>query len=251
MAEDASNTDAPELAQAREDILLATLRHVPFDGWTEKALDAGKAEAGHRDALNALAFPGGLENLAEYYSSFADQRMAEGVDAAALAEMRIRDKIATVVRLRLSQAAGEREALKVLMAWLAFPANQPLAAKCLYRTVDCIWRAIGDSSTDFNFYSKRAILAGVLAATVLYWLGDETEGAADTEAFLVRRIEDVMAIEKVKGRAREMIAELPDPFRILRDITQRGPRAGDDTGAPGSSPGGDADTPGDDAAAKP
>ena len=161
---------------------------------------------------------------------------APRIDAELIAKLPIRERIITALRLRLTQAENEREALKVLMTWFAFPAHQALAAQCLYRTVDAVWHAIGDTSTDFNFYSKRAILAGVLAATVLYWLGDESEGAASTFGFLDRRIADVMAFEKAKGRAREWLAELPDPFRILRDVTaRRDERGGEDT--PGAGPG--------------
>ena len=217
---------APELDAARETILLAALGHVPFYGWSKKAIAAGIAEAAVRDTVARLAFPGGPEDLAEYYSGFADRRMVEALDADAIAEMRIRDRITAVVRLRLVQAEGEREAVRALMNWLALPGHQALGVKCLYRTVDAMWRAIGDTSTDFNFYSKRAILAGVLAATVLYWLGDKSDGCAETFRFLDRRIEDVMTFEKAKGRARELIAELPDPFRILRDVTAGGRKGG-------------------------
>ncbi len=228
--------EAPELDQARAAILRATLVHVPFDGWSEAAIAAGIADAGQRESLSVLAFPDGPSALAEYYSADADRRMEAGLDAELIAKLPIRERIITALRLRLTQAENEREALKVLMTWFAFPAHQALAAKCLYRTVDAVWHAIGDTSTDFNFYSKRAILAGVLAATVLYWLGDESEGAASTFGFLDRRIADVMAFEKAKGRAREWLAELPDPFRILRDVTaRREKRGGED--APGDGPG--------------
>jgi len=228
--------EAPELDQARAAILRATLVHVPFDGWSEAAITAGIADAGQRESLSVLAFPDGPSALAEYYSADADRRMEAGLDAELIAKLPIRERIITALRLRLTQAENEREALKVLMTWFAFPAHQALAAQCLYRTVDAVWHAIGDTSTDFNFYSKRAILAGVLAATVLYWLGDESEGAASTFGFLDRRIADVMAFEKAKGRAREWLAELPDPFRILRDVTaRRDERGGEDT--PGAGPG--------------
>lgn len=228
--------EAPELDQARAAILRATLVHVPFDGWSEAAIAAGIADAGQRESLSVLAFPDGPSALAEYYSADADRRMEAGLDAELIAKLPIRERIITALRLRLTQAENEREALKVLMTWFAFPAHQALAAQCLYRTVDAVWHAIGDTSTDFNFYSKRAILAGVLAATVLYWLGDESEGAASTFGFLDRRIADVMAFEKAKGRAREWLAELPDPFRILRDVTaRRDKRGGED--APGAGPG--------------
>jgi ubiquinone biosynthesis protein COQ9 len=226
--------EASELNQARAAIMRAALVHVPFDGWSEAAIAAGIRDAGQRESLSTLAFPDGPMGLAEYYSAHADRRMAAALDPDAVAKMRIRERITAAVRLRLTQAEGEREALKALMTWFALPAHQACAAACLYRTVDAIWHAIGDTSTDFNFYTKRAILAGVLAATVLYWLGDESEGAASSFAFLDRRIDDVMAFEKAKGRAREWLAELPDPFRILRDVTARGDKGGggDEQGPP-------------------
>jgi ubiquinone biosynthesis protein COQ9 len=104
------------------------------------------------------------------------------------------------------------------MTFLALPGRQGLGARLLYRTVDAMWHGVGDGSTDFNFYTKRAMLAAVVAATVLYWLGDDSEGRAATWAFLDRRIDDVMTVEKAKARTREAFARLPDPFRILKDV---------------------------------
>lgn len=230
--------NGPELAAAREAILVAALAHVPFDGWTEKAIEAGIRDAGVRESLGKLAFPGGPADMAEAYAAFADARMEAALDTDALTAMGVRARINHALNLRLTQAAGERAAVAGLMAYLALPGHQALASKCLYRTVDSIWRAIGDTSTDFNFYSKRAILAGVLGATVLYWLTDDSEGCADTRAFLERRIADVMAFEKAKGRARELFAKLPDPFRILRDVVRPEPEPGPgDGGTEGGPPG--------------
>lgn len=204
-----------KLDRARRLILEATLPHVPFDGWTDAALDAGKRDAALEDAETRLAFPGGVEELAEFYASFADQRMVAALAADDLGAMGVRRKIAHAITLRLEQAAPEREALQGLMTWLSLPQNHVLGAKCLYATVDAMWRSIGDRSTDFNFYTKRATLAAVLAAVVMYWLGDETENFADTRKFIDRRMEDVMAIEKAKGRVRAALKDLPDPFEIL------------------------------------
>ncbi len=211
-------TTPSELAAARDKILRATLQHVPFDGWSARALETGIADAGVIGPVARLAFQGGLAELAEYYSRFADERMLAALDDGALAAMKMRERIAHVVRLRLEQAGPERAAVRALMSWLALPGNQALGAKCLYRAVDAMWYAVGDTSTDFNFYTKRAILAAVLAATVLFWLDDESEDRAGTWAFLDRRIDEVMGIEKAKARLREVAAKLPDPFRILRDV---------------------------------
>lgn len=215
--------DGGHLTAAREKILLATLTHVPFDGWSAAALEAGMRDSGVAGPVARLAFQGGLAELAEYYAQYADDRMLAALDQDALAAMKIRARIAHVVRLRLEQAAGEREAIRALMSWLAQPVHQPLAVRCLYRTVDAMWHGVGDTSTDFSFYSKRATLAAVVAATVFYWLDDKSEDFADTWGFLDRRLDDVMGIERAKARLREVTGRLPDPFRILRDIASRRP----------------------------
>lgn len=208
--------DAPKLETARAAILARALEHVPFDGWTEAAIAKGARDAGVEAGLARLAFPDGPADLARAYAARADARMLAALDAKALEKMRIRERIAQVLRLRLEQAAGEREAVRALMAWLALPGHQGIGARLLYDTVDEMWRAIGDTATDFSFYTKRATLAAVLGAVVLYWLADDSEDFAATEAFLERRLDDVMGIEKAKARARGFLDSLPDPFGILR-----------------------------------
>jgi ubiquinone biosynthesis protein COQ9 len=205
-----------ELAAARENILRATLVHVPFNGWSKAALDRGIRDSGVEGPPARLAFQGGMDELAEYYCRFADERMLAALDDDAVAAMPMRARINHVVRLRLEQAETEREAVRALMSWLALPGNQALGARCLYRTVDAMWHGVGDTSTDFNFYSKRALLAGILAATVLYWLVDDSEGREATWVFLGRRVDDVLGIEKAKARVRSAISKLPDPFDILK-----------------------------------
>lgn len=222
MAEDIRKDDSPKLEKARRDILAAALTRAPFHGWSQRAIDAAARDASVDPGLAALAFPEGPADIARYYAAYADERMVAALDATALGKMRIRERIAHVVRLRLEQAAEEREAVRALMRWLALPGHQGIGASCLYATVDEMWRGIGDTSTDFSFYTKRATLAAVLGATVLCWLDDASEGFAATHAFLERRIDDVMGIERAKARAREFVGSLPDPFRILK----RGPPPG-------------------------
>ena len=117
-----------------------------------------------------------------------------------VADLKVRDRIKQAVRIRLERHAGEREAVRRALALLSLPFNAPLALKLLYNTVDALWYAAGDTSTDFNFYTKRATLAGVYSSTLLYWLNDRTPGSEATWAFLDRRIDDVMKIEKLKSQ---------------------------------------------------
>lgn len=200
----------------REALLKATLPHVPFDGWTRTAFAAGVRDLGADAALADNAFPGGMAELLEFYHRIADLRMVEALGERDLATMKVRQRVALAVRLRLEDNAAHREAIRQALAFLALPQNATLGPTCLYRTVDAVWYAVGDKSTDFSFYTKRALLAGVYTSTVLFWLNDKSEGCVDTWSFLDRRIDDVMRIQKLRGRLDEFLAKLPDPFRLFR-----------------------------------
>jgi ubiquinone biosynthesis protein COQ9 len=125
----------------------------------------------------------------------------------------VRKRIAAAIRVRLEQAAPHKDAVRRALTVLALPTNAPAALRSLYRTVDAIWRAAGDTATDWNFYSKRGLLAGVFSSTVLCWLDDTSEGHAETWAFLDRRIEDVMRVPKLTARLREACSRVARPFQ--------------------------------------
>ncbi|TQF83090.1 COQ9 family protein [Elioraea sp. Yellowstone] len=204
-----------ERSEERDRAVEAALPHVPLDGWTRKALRAGLADAGFDPADLPLLFPGGPVEAIEVWCDLADRRMAEAVGGLDLAAMRVRDRVAAAIRIRLEQNAGAREAAARATALLALPHNAPAAARITARTVDAIWRAIGDRSADFSWYTKRASLAAIYGATMLYWLRDDSEGAEETLRFLDRRIEALMLIPKAQRRLGEIAARLPDPFGLL------------------------------------
>jgi ubiquinone biosynthesis protein COQ9 len=200
----------------RRRILAATLTHVPFDGWTQAALNAGAADAG-LDAVAVLrVFPGGPIDAICFWSKDADRAMLAELEARGVTTMRVRERVATAVRLRLEKIVAHREAMRRALGLLALPHNAPRAAELTWRTVDAIWWAAGDTATDFNFYSKRALLVGVYGATVLHFLEDRSEGCGATWSFLDRRIADVMRVPKVLGELRQQLERLPNPLAFLQ-----------------------------------
>ena len=200
----------------RERVLLAALAHVPFDGWSKTALTKGCTDAGlDREAWRGL-FPKGVEDLAAYFSAYTDEKMQAVLAAENLESMKVRDRIVAGVRVRLELLGRHREAVRRLCAYFALPQNAALGLKVLSRTVDAIWRAAGDEATDFSYYTKRATLAAVYSATLIYWLDDDSDGFADSFAFLERRVGDVMemhmAREKFSRRFDELAARVGSFF---------------------------------------
>lgn len=194
--------DADPDAGLRDRLADAVAAEAAFEGWTRTALAVGSRRLelppGEADRL----FPGGPIQVLIHLSGRADLRTVEDMEKKDVAGMKIRDRIKSAVRIRLERHAGEREAVRRALAVLSLPFNAGLALKLLYKTVDAMWYAAGDTSTDFNFYTKRATLAGVYSSTLLYWLNDRSPGAEATWSFLDRRIDDVMKIEKLKSQVR-------------------------------------------------
>jgi len=206
-------------------LLEATLEHAAFDGWSQKALDAGARDAGIPLDRALNAFPGGMAEMLAFYHEVEDRYMLEAMARANVSDLRVRDRIAFAVKTRLQRNMRHREAIKSACSFLAMPHNAALALRVLYRTVDAMWYGAGDNATDFNFYTKRALLAGVYSSTVLYWLNDRSTGAADSWAFLDRRIEEVMQVPKVLGKVGAITNRLPNPFRVMQRVRPRGFRA--------------------------
>lgn len=182
----------------RDALIHAALGHVPFDGMNERAIAAGADDIGLDPALVATFLPSGGASLAAAYHRRGDAALRAWMKTMP-AEGRMRDRIAAAIRHRL--AIAEPELVRAGAAVLALPQNAGLATRLLGETADAIWDGLGDTSDDVAWWTKRASLSAVYGATVLYWLGDLSDGKAETWAFLDRRIDNVMGFEKLKARA--------------------------------------------------
>ena len=187
--------------EARDSLLAAALDHVAFDGWSQKSLSQAAEDVGVEPGIVDLAFPDGA--------------VVKKASKTNIDKLKIREKITQLVKLRIETEFPYKEAAHRTVSFLALPQNHLASLRILYRTVDLMWKTIGDPSTDFNFYTKRMTLSGVYTSTFLFWLGDESEDAQDTWAFLDRRIENVMQIEKVKAKVRKKDIDLSKIWREL------------------------------------
>ena len=205
----------PAFESERQTILVEALKLAPFDGWSQLTLSKAGEAAGIDSATVAAAFPNGFANLLQFWSETHDKAMTDAMALPEFADLKIREKVAYAIRARLDAMAPHKEAARRGAAALALPQMVPLASRLVWRTADRVWRGLGDQSTDINFYSKRAILSGVWTSTFAHWLGDDSESGESTDRFLAARIENVMQIEKVKGRIRAMEIDPAKPIEWL------------------------------------
>ncbi|NBD29545.1 MAG: COQ9 family protein [Alphaproteobacteria bacterium] len=200
---------APDASQLK--LLDAIVPHVAFDGWSEQAFQSACSDLDMPVQDARIHCPRGAVDLAILFHREGDQRMVEMLDAADLSDLRFRDKVAHAIRLRL-QAAGDKEAVRRGTTLFALPHMATEGSALIWGTADAIWTALGDTSEDVNWYSKRATLSAVYGAVVLYWLGDTTPDDSATDAFIDRRIGDVMRFEKLKSAVNDN--PLLKPFTV-------------------------------------
>lgn len=206
----------------RREFLDAFLAHAPFDGWTDRSMRAAAKDLKLDMGDAALLFPAGMRDILACFHEEMDRALVKEAEKLDLPAMKIRERIAALVKLRIMLMEPHREAARRASLTLALPQHADLALKGLGQTVDTIWRLAGDTATDWNYYSKRAILAGVYGSTLLTWYGDHSENYEDTWAFLDRRIGDVMKFEKAKAECRKATADWPSPARFFGRLRHRG-----------------------------
>ncbi len=223
-----AKTEADHIAMARAAILETVGFHVTFDGWSEAMLKVAAHEAGVEPGLVKQAFPRGVIDVAVAFHMAGDATLAERLAAQDLSAIRYSERVGFAVMERLRIATPDREAVRRATAFFALPVHAASGSKCVWHTADTIWTALGDTSDDLNWYSKRTILSGVYSASLMFWLGDESEDFEATQAFVDRRIADVMRFEQVKARVKS--SKLYEAFKS-------GPgRFLDRIKAPGSAP---------------
>ncbi|NVO57879.1 COQ9 family protein [Rhodobacteraceae bacterium B1Z28] len=192
----------PTYEDAKQQLLDAMLNHVPFDGWSETSFRAAIADCDLDDGLARAVCPRGAVDLALAYHARGDAAMLERIKTEDMSDLKFRDKIAAAVRFRL-EAVEDKELVRRGMTLFSLPSHAGAGAKAVWQTCDLIWDALGDTSDDVNWYTKRATLSGVYSSTLLFWLGDDSPDHQRTWEFLARRIADVMQFEKLKAQVNE------------------------------------------------
>lgn len=191
-------------------LLDAALSHVVFDGWSEATFAAAAADAGVDLSEARSACPKGVLDLAVAYHRRGDEVITQTLD---LGDMRYSEKVTELVWRRVT--ASDKEIVRRGAALFALPQHAALGGRLMWDTADLIWTVLGDTSRDYNWYSKRAILTGVISSTIVYWLGDTSSGDLETRGFLDRRIANVMRFEKFKADLRQS-----DLWKPLIDIPE-------------------------------
>jgi len=206
----------------RDAILKAALKIAPFEGWTDLTLKRAVRDAGYPEGSGDLYFENGIADVLDHWSEALNAQTVQSLSKLDLDAMKIRDRVTQGVLLRLQAIGRHEEAARRASSRLVLPDLAAKGVKQIWSAADTIWRGIGDTSTDANYYSKRAILSSVIGATLPVWLSDQSEDKAAARAFLDARIENVMSFEKLKWRVKNYTENMPEPAEILGQLRYGG-----------------------------
>lgn len=202
------------LQAQREALVEAALEHIPFDGWTKQSLLAGAEDLDLAPGEVDRLLPNGIRQAIVTYVEMTDRKMVAALDEKGLENMKIRERIATAVKTRLDLVEGQKDAVRGALAFMTLPQNAALGLKLTHGTVDAMWVAAGDTSTDHNWYTKRMLLAGVYGSTLAFWLDDTSDDHAESWAFLDRRIGNVLQIPKITAKLGKVGKFAAAPFKL-------------------------------------
>lgn len=198
-------TDKETLEAMKDKILLDALPDVTFDGWSWGVIEDAAVRAGY-DKNRALAvFPDKLSDVLDHFADFVDRGMLERLSETVSTpeDLRVRDRVKFAVMARLEILEQWREAEKLALSYWSAPCHKVRAGRILWRTADRIWEWAGDTATDYNHYTKRGLLSGVIASTMLVWINDDSGTLAPSRAFLARRIDNVMQLGRFLGKIKK------------------------------------------------
>lgn len=207
---------APSLS--RKEVLDAVVAQVPFEGWGQTALTKAAQSLGVSLGFIKMAFPGGAAEMVEAYLAAANESMRDEFLKNFREPMRTQDSIVHAILTRFGLLESHQEVVRRTTAFLLLPPNAALSARCLWRTVDVIWRCVGDLSTDHNYYTKRILLSVIYVSTLLFWLDDTSQDKHETENFLRRRIAGASNIETVRAKFNGLAHSFSDFPRLLAKI---------------------------------
>ena len=206
----------------RDTILQAALKIAPFEGWTNLTLKRSVREAGFPEGAEELYFENGISDLLDHWSNALNAKAELKISALDLAALKIRDRVTQGVLLRLQAIGPHEEAARRASSRLILPDLAATGMRQIWSAADMVWRAIGDTSTDANYYSKRTILSSVIGTTLPVWLSDQSDDKAAARTFLDARIANVMEFEKLKWRVKGLTQNIPEPAEILGQLRYGG-----------------------------
>jgi ubiquinone biosynthesis protein COQ9 len=192
-----------DVVKIQDEILLAALPHVVFDGWNWDVVVLGATDAGHNEAVARAVFPGRMIDALAGFAVLADRRMMTALADINAQELRVRDRVRVALMARFSFLAQHKDALRQSAQFWAVPTRKIRGGKLVWRTADVIWDWAGDKATDYNRYTKRGLLSGIIVSSTLYWLNDNSETLDNLERFVDRRIDNVMKFGKVLSRKKK------------------------------------------------
>lgn len=208
-----SDMDTPS-DKLRDRWLDALLPEVSKTGWTVGAMRRSAAELGLTAGETALAAPNGITDLIDHFFARAADQMHETLAAQELDAMRTHDRVAAGLLAWLQALDPDKAAVRKAAGRGLLPWGAGAAIKRVWSIADTIWDAAGDTATDYNRQTKRALLSAVIPPIILHWLHNDDRDKLET--FIQRRLQRAMKVGQAGGKILGPILDFAEEIRVRR-----------------------------------
>ena len=208
--------ESKKFERERKTILNRALIDIENSGFNEKMLLNAAKNCKISEGKLGRLFPEGIFELKQYYFSEIDEQMLQKIKTQNYENIRVRDKIFNGVLIRLKLFKKNKTSIKYI--FVSESSNPIKSLKHLWKTSDLIWKSAGDSSTDYNHYTKRLLLSWVYITTLICWFNDKSRNINDTKLFLNRRIDEVLEFGKQSGKIKSKISKLNITNKLINII---------------------------------
>ena len=198
------NKEKLSYERQRKKILNQALVDINTYGFNKNMLIKAAENCNFSEGTLGRLFPEGIYELKEYFFNETDIEMLKKINRIKNKNIRIRDKIYNGVIIRLEIFQKNKDAIKHI--FVSESSNPIKSVKNLWNTADLIWKSAGDTSTDYNHYTKRLLLSWVYLSTLLCWFSDSKKDIKETKLFLNRRIDEVLKFGKKSASIKSKIS---------------------------------------------
>ncbi len=203
-----------EIYQEKLKLLDIFLKNASFNGWNNQTLEKSAQQCGFNKGYLSLLFPNQIKDLTSFfYNKKNDELISLYKEKSNLITAKTTERIIYLIELKFSLYNPIREAIRSLFSYNILPQNLFSAQKALWNICDLIWFLANDKSTDFNYYTKRGLLAYVYSTTMLFWLDDTSPNFEQTKLFIRKQINKVLKVGKTKS---EIVERTKNFFRAFQ-----------------------------------
>ena len=186
------------LLKKRLEILKFAKIFLSKKGLSKNTLESISKKYGLDANETELLFPEGNIDFIKFTLEQLNNELEEYCREIDLIRLPVHKRIKKVLLSKISLMNKNKVFYRSIFLNLLIPKKNFSLPSQLYNSVDQIWFIAGDSSTDFNFYTKRLILSVIYSRIMLFFFNNNNQ--EELENILDESLRRVSKIPEIKSK---------------------------------------------------